>query len=140
MNSIQLFDPSMNLLSKVLDLRSANEKVISSNIANAETPGYAPARFEFEEQLNQAIKHKGFSMATTNPSHLPNGSGSLDSVTGTVVRHADKTGVGDKNGVHVDQEMVSLSENEIMYETAAQLLSKKISLLSFIIQGGSQGG
>jgi flagellar basal-body rod protein FlgB len=136
LKSLNLFDPSMSLLSKVLDLRSANEKIISSNIANAETPGYAPARFEFEQELRQAVNRGGFSLATPHPSHIPTGSQSLDSVSGKVTTVPDKTGIGDKNGVNVDEEMISLSENEIMYETAAQILKKKLSLLGYVVQGG----
>ena len=136
MKSISHFDPSMNLLSKVLDLRAANEKIISSNIANAETPGYAPARFEFEKELRQAVNQNGFSLTTSNPSHLPSGNNSLDSVSGRLTTRPDKTGIGDKNGVNVDEEMISLSKNEIMYETAAQILKKKMTLLGYIIQGG----
>ena len=136
MKTLDLFNPSMNLLSKVLDLRSANQQVISSNIANAETPGYAPARFEFEKELRQAIGQNGFHLATDNPHHIPSNTKGVDNVTGTVVKLPDKTGIGDKNGVNVDQEMVSLSENEIMYEAAAQILKKKLSLLAYVVQGG----
>ena len=126
----------MNLLSKVLDLRAANEKIISSNIANADTPGYSPARFRFEQELRQAVNQNGFSLKATHPSHIATGGRGLDSVTGQVITLPDKTGIGDKNGVNVDQEMISLSENEIMYETAAQILKKKIALLGYIVQGG----
>ena len=136
MKSIGHFDPSMKLLSKVLDLRATNEKIISSNIANAETPGYTPARFEFEKELRQAVNRNGFSLTTSHPSHLPPGNDSLDSVSGKVTSKPDKTGIGDKNGVNVDEEMISLSKNEIMYETAAQILKKKMTLLGYIIQGG----
>jgi flagellar basal-body rod protein FlgB len=127
----------MNLLSKVLDLRSEKQQVISSNIANAETPGYAPARFEFEQELRQALGQNGFHLVTDNPNHIPSStSSSIDNISGMVVKSPDKTGIGDKNGVNVDQEMVSLSKNEIMYEAAAQILKKKLSLLSYVIQGG----
>jgi flagellar basal-body rod protein FlgB len=133
---ISLFDPSMNLLNKVLDLRAAKERIISSNIANAETPGYSPARFEFEQELRQAVNRDGFSLATSHPSHIPNLTAGLDSVSGRITKAPDKTGIGDKNGVRVDEEMISLSENEIMYETAAQILKKKMTLLGYIVQGG----
>lgn len=126
----------MNLLSKVLDLRSENQEVISSNIANAETPGYSPARFEFENQLRQAMNRDGFHLVTDNPRHMPAATTNLDSISGTVVRIHDKTGIGDKNGVDVNQEMVSLSKNEIMYEANATILSKKLSLLTYVIDGG----
>jgi len=136
LKSIQLFNPSMNLLSKVLDLRTENQQIISSNIANAETPGYAPARFEFEQELRQALNQGGFRLVTDNPAHIPSNTPDIDSVSGKVVRQQDKTGIGDKNGVNVDQEMVSLSENEIMYEAAAKILKKKLSLLAYVVQGG----
>ena len=131
-----LSDQSLQLLQKVLDLRADNEKVISSNIANSETPGYAPARFKFEDQLKNAIKNDSFSVQTTHASHISNGSGKLETVQGTLVRERDTSGIGDQNGVSLDQEMMALSENELLYETAAQLLKKKLSIQKYIISGG----
>jgi flagellar basal-body rod protein FlgB len=131
-----LSDQTLTLLQKVLDLRADNEKVISSNIANSETPGYAPARFKFEDQLKSALKNNSFSMQTTNTSHIPIGAGDMGSVKGTIVRERDTTGIGDQNGVSLDQEMLALSENELLYETAAQLIKKKLSIQKYIISGG----
>ena len=135
MDRLSLFDSNIHLLKKTLDLRSANQRVIAANIANADTPGYAPARFEFEQELQQAIHGKGLSTAT-HPDHIPIGASDLDSVTGTITKVQDTTGIGDQNGVNVDQEMLNLSKNELIYETAAQLLKKKLSLLSYVVQGG----
>lgn len=131
-----LSDQTLTLLQKVLDLRADNEKVISSNIANSETPGYAPARFNFEDQLKSAIKNNSFSMRTTHTTHIPIGTQDIDSVKGTIARDRDTTGIGDQNGVSLDQEMLALSENELLYETAAQLLKKKLSIQKYIISGG----
>lgn len=136
MNTHSLFDSNIHLLKKTLDLRSANQRVIAANIANADTPGYAPARFEFEQELQQAVSGKGI-QNTTHPNHIPIGGGAnVESVTGTITREPDQTGIGDQNGVSIDQEMMTLAENELMYETAAQLLKKKLSLLSYVVQGG----
>ena len=136
MNQLNLFDTTTTLLQISLDLRSSNQRVIAANIANAETPGYAPARFEFEQQLRAALSESSPNLKTTHASHLPVHSDSIEKVTGKVVRSPDKTGIGDQNGVSVDEEMIALSENQIMYETAAQLLKKKLSLLKYVIQGG----
>lgn len=136
MNQLNLFDNTTVLLQKSLDLRSSNQRVIAANIANAETPGYAPARFEFEEELRAALSEYVPNLTTTHASHLPVHSDSVENVTGKVVRSPDKTGIGDENGVSVDEEMIALSENQIMYETAAQLLKKKLSLLKYVVQGG----
>ena len=41
MDPLRPFDSNMQLLGKVLDLRAEKSQVISSNIANAETPGFS---------------------------------------------------------------------------------------------------
>lgn len=135
MNQLSLFDANTQLLKKNLDLRSINQRVIASNIANADTPGYAPVRFEFVRELEQAVQKKG-AFAITHPAHFPIGGTDLAGVTGTLRQEPDTTGIGDQNGVSVDTEMLALSENELLYETAAQLLKKKLSLLSYVVQGG----
>jgi flagellar basal-body rod protein FlgB len=131
------FDTQMRLLGKVLDLRAGNAQVISSNIANAETPGYAPARFEFEQELSDALqKQNGVRLATTSPAHIPLGPANFQQVSGKIVTVEDRTPIGDENGVSIEKEMLALSENELLYETAAQLLGKKLTLLKYVISGG----
>lgn len=134
---MDLFDSNTQLLEKVLDLRARNQQVIGSNIANAETPGYAPAKFHFEEELRQVIQQKqGIPLAAPHPDHIPLGPRNLQSVNGTVTRTPDQTGIGDENGVSVDEEMMALTENELLYETAAQLLRKKLGLIRYVVSGG----
>ena len=132
------FDANIQLLSKVLDLRAQNQQVIGANIANAETPGYAPAKFEFEGQLRQAIEqNKAMPMAAPNPGHFPLGPQNVAAIEGTITRTADQTGIGDENGVSVETEMLALSENQIMYEASAQLLQKKLGMIRYVISGGN---
>ncbi len=137
MDPTKPFDANVQLLSKVLDLRAQKAQVIAANIANAETPGFSPTRFAFEEDLAQALdKTRGIQLARSNERHIALGPANFNEVSGKVVMIADSTGVGDKNGVNVDQEMLALSENELMYETSVQLLQKKLSLLKHVIGGG----
>jgi len=136
MKPFSLADQNIALLSKVLDLRAEKEKVIASNIANSETPGYAPSRFSFEDELKNVIQSGSFSLKTTHTGHIPTSAHTIDAVKGRVVTEKDTTGIGDLNGVSLDKEMLELSTNELLYETAAQLLSKKLSLKKYLIQGG----
>lgn len=137
MDPLKPFDANMQLLSKVLDLRAQKAQVISANIANAETPGYSANRFDFEEDLAQAIKSgKGFKLTTSHAAHIPLGPTHFNSVTGKVVAVQDETGIGDKNSVKVNQEMIDLSENELLYEATAQLLKKKLTQTNYVISGG----
>ncbi len=137
MDSLRPFDTQMQLLSKVLDLRAEKAQVISSNIANAETPGYSPSVFDFEQDLRSAIKRTGtVDLKTSHNNHISLGPAGFDSVTGKIRKVPDQSGIGDENGVSVDQEMIALSENQILYETSALLLKKRISLLKHVISGG----
>ena len=137
MNPTSPFDSSIQLLSKVLDLRARNQQIIASNIANAETPGYSPAKFEFEDQLRQAVGNSSdLPLANSHQNHIPLGPGDISSVNGTVTVTPDQTGIGDENGVSVDAEMLALSENELLYEAAAQLLRKKLGMIRYVVTGG----
>ena len=49
-----VFDYSDNIQIEVLNHRLRRNQVLSSNIANAETPGYRALGYDFEEQL-QAV-------------------------------------------------------------------------------------
>jgi len=137
MPGIQQFDPTMKLLQKVLDLRSKNQEVIGSNIANAETPGYAAQSFRFEDQLQSALTEGGLRPVATQPGHFPLAPASLEQVHGTVTVTRDIAGLGDQNTVSVDQEMIKLSENELLYEAAVTMLNKKLSLLKYAANGGA---
>ncbi|WP_199261787.1 flagellar basal body rod protein FlgB [Desulfobulbus oligotrophicus] len=137
MSSIHQLDRTMQLLHKVLDLRTKNQEIISSNIANAETPGYAAQSFTFEEALRGAVTDTGMRSVTTHAGHIPVAPDSLEHVHGTVTISRDTTGIGDNNTISVDQEMVKLSENEILYETAVTMLNKKIALLKYAANGGA---
>lgn len=136
MPDIKIFDKSMVLLQKVLDLRLQNQQVIASNIANADTPGYSPVRLEFEGELQKAAARPEDGPAKTHNAHFPINGGNIESVQAKLVRTPDKSGIGDGNSVSVDQEMVSLAENQLLYEAAAQILNKKLGLLKYVSQGG----
>jgi flagellar basal-body rod protein FlgB len=137
MDPTQPFDTNMQLLSRVLDLRARKAEVISANIANAETPGFSPSRFDFEQDLAQALdKKQGIQLARSAENHISSAAANFNEVRGKVIMVPEQTGTGDRNGVNVDQEMLDLSENELMYEASAQLLQKKLTLLKYVVSGG----
>jgi flagellar basal-body rod protein FlgB len=137
MDPLRPFDTNMQLLGKVLDLRAQKAQVISANIANAETPGFSSSRFDFEQDLANAIGRKSkISLATSHETHIPLGPANFNAVNGKIITEKAVSGIGDGNGVSVDQEMLALSENELLYETSAQLLKKKLTMLKHVISGG----
>lgn len=129
-----IFDRTVGVLGKVLDLRSHSQQIISSNLANIDTPGYTPNRLRFEEDLQQALDNKSSAAPLRHAKHFDITSGSLEQVNGRVERLDNNNGLGDNNGVDLDQEMVAQAENQILYEAATQMLNKKLGLLKYVIQ------
>ena len=54
-----IFDHTMQLVHRTLDLRQARQRVIASNIANEETPGYRATDLNFLDSLQSASGAKG---------------------------------------------------------------------------------
>ncbi len=133
---IQQFDDTMQLLQKVLDLRSRNQQIISSNIANSDTPGYSPASFQFEDQLREALDGGELRPVASRPGHISITPATVTDVQGELHRTRDQTGIGDENGVQVEQEMIKLSENQILYEAAISMLNKKLAILKYTANDG----
>jgi len=128
-----IFDPTIRVLDKVLGLRTQKLEAISANIANAETPGYSRIRVDFETALHDAVNGAGGGQARTHPGHL-SGTAGLENFQAIVNREKDLSGIGDRNSVNREQEMVELSENQIRFDAAVRMLSKKFGMLKFVIQ------
>jgi flagellar basal-body rod protein FlgB len=131
-----MFDNTVNLLGNSLDLRAQRHKLLSSNIANQETPGYRAVDINFEQEMKKAegSMPSGQSLTGTNLRHISTG-GPSSHVPAVVDRVTDLEGY-DQNSVGIEGEMARLSENTIMYKTSAQLLKYKFSLLMTAIKEG----
>ena len=81
MSMTGIFDTTIQALDKVLELRTHKLRAISSNIANAVTPGYSRIKVEFEDQLRGAVLGVESGQVRTHPQHMPSGCGDpIDSV------------------------------------------------------------
>lgn len=131
-----IFGTTVELLGKSLDLRAKRQSLISSNLANVETPGYAPSDLSFEGQLKSALKD-GPKGTVTHPRHIPlkGGSVALERVEGDVVEIGSKNMGPDGNGVEMESEMGRMAENQIMYNANVQILTKKFEMLKQAIRG-----
>lgn len=132
-----LFNDTISLLENTLDLRAQRQKLISSNIANQETPGYKAVDINFEQELRKRTggSANGSSLLRTSPMHMPvirEGEGPP-----AVVERATEVESYDKNSVGIEGEMVKLSENAINYNMAIKMLRSKFSgLMNAIKEGG----
>lgn len=137
-----IFNNTIDLLGKSVDLRAKSQNLIASNIANAETPNYVPKTLVFEQELQGALKNPQagqHSSSSPHARHIPirgAGAGSpLQSVSGRVVETPASTPGKDGNAVELENEMGNLAENQIMFNASVQMLNKKFEGLRTAIKG-----
>ena len=129
------FDSTIKGLDTAMDLRLVNQNVISSNIANADTPGYHAKKVEFEGALRQALGvDDRLPLETDSPDQI-----SLRT-DGTMTPEIaeDMNGVEslDGNTVNRSEEMAKMAENQLLYDAAAEMLKKKLGMLKYTITEG----
>ena len=112
-------DSSLAILAKSMNLRLQKHAAIAGNIANADTPGFRPTDVSFEKELQRAVS----SGSTAK----------LDHVSARIQLADDDMPRPDGNSVNLDKQMVSMSENTLMYNATAEFLGKKLKMLKSVI-------
>ncbi|MBI4925145.1 MAG: flagellar basal body rod protein FlgB [Bdellovibrio sp.] len=129
------FDPVIGALNTSLNLRLLNQNVISSNIANADTPGYKAKALEFETAFRRALESdQGMQPLQTHPEHLK--SSVIDPVYPEIYEDPHGLETLDGNTVDRSQEMAKMAENQILYDASAELLKRKLGMLKYSVTEG----
>lgn len=109
-----MLDPVAQSLERYLDLLSVRQKLVASNIANVDTPGYKAKDIDFQSEFRNALG-------------------------GSSPRPEDVPGLrakNDGNNVNLDREARLLSENAIRFNLASQLLRSHYRAIKTAIQEG----
>ncbi|MFC4557110.1 flagellar basal body rod protein FlgB [Virgibacillus kekensis] len=130
---MDLFGSTIQQLERSLNYSSAKNRVISSNIANIDTPNYKAKDVVFKNVLNDTMDSP-LTAKRTHPRHIPFNGGELTSFQ-TVTR---KNTMYNHNGnnVDVDKEMAELAKNQIYYQSLVDRINGKFSSLQTVIRGG----
>ena len=128
-------DRTIKALANSLNFRQMRQDLISSNIANAETPGYKAKKIDFEEALARAIDlDNQQSLRTSDQEHFNVGGGGFDNLEPTIYDNPNGVVSEDGNTVDREEEMANMAENKILYDTSVALLNKKLGLLRYSIE------
>lgn len=127
----------MQLMSKRMDYLAERHKVISQNVANADTPNYR-ARDLRQQNFTQALKDANSRqpLAMTQPNHLP-------PVTPQTKFAVDKdkkpyeTSL-DKNGVVLEEQMMKMTQNQSDYTLNAELYNRYTAMAKQALSRGGQ--
>jgi flagellar basal-body rod protein FlgB len=132
-----LFDKTTNALASSMRMRQLRNNITSSNIANAETPGYHAKKMDFEEALSRSLDMDGAnSLSTSSGDHFAVGGVSVAKTRPDIYENPEGAVNNDGNTVDLEKEMSALSENAIMYKTALQLINKKMAALKYAAGDG----
>jgi flagellar basal-body rod protein FlgB len=106
---------TINVLKQLLDGSAMRHRALANNIANAETQGYRRRDVSFIAELKSAIE-------SANPESI------------TAVKPELKAS-RKSEGIQLEKEFAALSENHLLYQTSADLLSRKYAGLRKAISG-----
>jgi flagellar basal-body rod protein FlgB len=110
-----VIDSLTNSLEHYMDLVTTRQKLVASNIANADTPGYKTQDIDFQKSF-QAV--------------LDGGSAQPTEVTGLTTKN-------DGNNVDLDREARLLSENSLRFSIASSLMKGQFATVKEAIKEGA---
>ena len=131
LNKIPLFAA----LTRRMDWLTERQRVLATNIANSDTPGYKPRDLKPQSfaSLVAGTDNGGLHVATSSPMHLAN----LHADGGTAtVANAPKGGYESSptgNGISLEQQLMQVADTQLDHQTMANLYRKHIALLKSAI-------
>ena len=142
---------SLNFQSEALTLRSERQRVLASNIANADTPGYQARDMNFAQALREAtgqgrdvtLSSTGgvttggaLRLATTATGHM-DAAARLDSTLSTArLAYAQPAQTNlDANSVDMDRERAAFADNSVKYEATLRFINGSVRTMLDAIKG-----
>lgn len=134
-----IFDKTTRGLAASLNMRQLRQNIISSNIANAETPNYHAKKLDFEEALGRALDVENLrGVSVTHSEHFPISGQGMKGVRPDIYENPEGVVNNDGNTVDIEKEMSALAENNLMYKSALQLINKKMAALKYAATEGGR--
>lgn len=121
-----LDSPTTALVGLALDAAALRHLALANNIANADSPGHAPQRVNFEAQLTQVRQ----TLQAGRPLQVADLAG-----VRPVLEHAAARGSGSVAQV-LDQEMVRVAQNTLHYQALLRALGRMGSIMAAAIDDG----
>jgi flagellar basal-body rod protein FlgB len=126
---------TLDFQGQALALRSDRQRLLASNIANADTPGYVARDMNFAQALRQATGSlpAARALATSQPGHIAGGTGGPGGST-LGFATASQTSL-DGNTVDMDRERASFADNSLRYEATLRFINGQVRTLTSAITG-----
>jgi len=112
--------------------RALRNQVLSSNIANADTPNYKARDIDFKSVLKGA---QGTQLPMTKTSALQRDAPNSSKMGAVVQYRVPMQPTLDGNTVETDVEQAAFSENAVMYRASLSFLNGQINGLRYALRG-----
>ncbi len=116
-------DQMLPWLQSTLNQAYRRHTVLTGNIANADTPEYIPRDIEFTNYLQRQLNEGSMSQTSMEPEALP--------------RPGAEIGL-DGNRVDIEDEMMKMAANKLLYQLVATSMQKKMALIRYAIDEGGR--
>jgi flagellar basal-body rod protein FlgB len=123
-------------LEKAMDVLDVKQRVISSNVANVNTPAFQRREVDFKSEMEKLLGTENsseVSVQTTNPNMLQ--AESPAEATMPIVDNRSPAR-NDGNNVSLEKEMVDLAETGEVYAALSRIASKNLKMTRYVISGG----
>jgi flagellar basal-body rod protein FlgB len=114
-----LHTPDLMLLERYMDVTTMRQTLVTTNLANIDTPGYHARDVDFRGELFRAMN--GEDTSASSPFVVP--------VRGLIARP-------DGNNVSVDRESLLLAEVQLQFKAATALIRSAFSGINTAIREG----
>lgn len=126
------FNNALGIHQHTVGVREKNAEVISTNIAQANTPGFKAKGMDFDRALKLATSGTSFGLNRTHGRHISASS----AVTGeTLYRLPTQPDTGDGNTVDVDLERNLFMQNQLRHQASIDFLGGKFKNMTKAIKG-----
>jgi flagellar basal-body rod protein FlgB len=134
---IQRLTDTLNFQAEALQLRSERQRLIASNIANADTPGYVARDMDFATALREATGQLPVAarLGATAAGHIQPAAGARAEPN---LRYAMPAQTNlDRNTVDMDRERASFADNSVKYEATLRFINSNVRTMLDAIKGQS---
>ncbi|NGN98567.1 flagellar basal body rod protein FlgB [Grimontia sp. S25] len=126
------FDKALGVHQHTVGVRAQRAETLSSNLANANTPGYKAQDVDFERALQAATSGAKFGLSRTNERHIP----ATSQVNGQkMYRIPNQPDTGDGNTVDAQVERNLFMQNALEYQASLDFLGSKFKNMSKALKG-----
>jgi len=120
---------TLNFQTAALSLRADRQRLLASNIANADTPGYVARDMDFSRALQAATggAASATALSTTQAGHLGSAGGASGDAA-LVYSLPAETNL-DSNSVDMDRERASFVDNTVKYQATLTFVNGQVKNL-----------